>query len=164
MDAGDHVHEAVVIAVREPLEHIHRALPRGRLIAGYDRVHLCLIARGYEPHFYFEHGGESFSSTLWLDYTRGMRWQAADGLRLRVERERRGLTRNQVATRSRQFGAGWIVDGKTVKAVEEGGPCAHQSRDSIARALGLRGEFVTYAAPELDFDELMAFGGDSDRA
>jgi hypothetical protein len=47
----------VVVAVRDALETRRvDAYGRDRVLGtpGYPRVHLCLIAAGWEPHFYWE--------------------------------------------------------------------------------------------------------------
>lgn len=124
-----------VLAVREALE-LHRMERFGarHIVAGHARVHLCLIARDYEPHFFWESG-------RWEQFTAGMDYREALGWAARVQRERQGLTRHQVAGRSQAFGADWAVQAKTVKAIERGAPCRWDSLARLGRVLDVRGDF-----------------------
>lgn len=125
------VRESTILAVREALERQRiEVYGPNRVIAGHQRVHLCVIAPGWEPHYWWEEG-------RWEEFTRTMSPRVKDGLTLRVLRERAGLTRAAVARGTQMFEQRLRIDHKTVRRVEDGGPCPWLSGEAVARALNV---------------------------
>lgn len=155
MAGGGHdaVSAANVVAVRKGLEVLRRrngthSVPLG----ASSTVHYCLLARGWERHFYWE-------ERRWKEWVAGQDDWGRRGEAARVHRERQGLERAQVAQLVRErFGEG--MDHRTVARLEQGKRTNPASVERIALVLGRSYDMV--APRGKGFSTVDLFGEDSD--